>query len=213
MKISNYNVYCQNNFLKFIDISKIEFVLELGCYDGNYTKEINHIYKPKRIISIDANPLNVKTILENQKQLTNVDFYNVALWSEETELDFHVLDLNGDLGSSSFFEHPNHRSNKIKLKTSTLDKFLKINNLKKIDIILADVEGAEAKIFKNQKCLHDVRYIICEAKFNKTWKGEIFPNVQDIKQSLEPFGFKQISNNSSPCKQFGDVLWINQNLK
>lgn len=211
MKISQHNVFCNPLFTNLIDIENIDYILELGAYDGNYTKEINWLYKPKKIYSIEANPLQIDKIKINQSMLTNVELFNVALWSEETTLSFNVFDDFGDFGSSSFYEHPTLKSKKIEVKTKTLDSFVKENNISRIDIILADVEGAESNIFKNQEFLKKVKYIICEAKLDTEWKGKHFPNINNIKESLEPLGFIIIKEIYC-TPQSGELLWKNINL-
>jgi FkbM family methyltransferase len=199
------NVGIIDKFTKHINLTDIDVILELGCRDGLYTKELLNFYNPKMIYSIDCNPFVQEEIINNIKNLKNVKFYPIALSDSEGFLDFFV---HPDPGSSSLYKHPINPTVKISVKSTTLDNFCEEQKIDKIDLIMADVEGAEARIFKNQKILNTVKYIISEVKFDDDFKGKDFPNINHLKDSLEPFGFKLIETHVTPGFPFGDSLWI-----
>jgi FkbM family methyltransferase len=210
MQYSGHNVYGHNDFLKHINIESIDTILKLGAFDGSYTSEINDIYNPKKIYSIEANPDKVEIIKNNQNNLDNVDFSSILLLDVSREVDFYFISESGIL--SSIYKHPaESNTNKIKLNSITLDDFCKLKNITSIDLICADVEGSEAQIFKNQKILNTVKYIISEVKIDKLFKGELFPGIYELQQSLEPYGFLMVEYICRPGFPFGDSLWIKNN--
>ncbi len=202
-----HNVGILKTFTKHINIDEVNVLLELGARDGLYTKEFLDFYKPTILHSIDANPELTEIILNNQKDLANVKYTNIALSDTIGNVDFWV---HPDQGSSSLYKHPKDYNRKITVEATTLDKFCSDNNLTSIDLIMADVEGAEAQIFKNQEILKTVKYIITEVKFEPSWKGLEFPGIDKLEEALEPAGFKLIETLYHPSKYFGDQLWIRE---
>lgn len=55
--------------------------------------------------------------------------------------------LSRDMRSEKEWEYVKNNTEKIKVKTFSLESFLKINDIKKIDIYVSDTEGYDGKIF------------------------------------------------------------------
>lgn len=203
------NVGICEEFTKYINIKDVNVILELGARDGLYTKSYLDFYDPDSLYSIDCNPDVSSTILENIKNLEKVKFYAIALSCKKGTVDFFI---NNDChGSSSLYDHPICSTTKISVESKTLDDFCEEEGIEGIDLIIADVEGAEAQIFKDQKALKKVKYIIAEAKYDPAFKGKYFPHLSDLENSISPFGFKLVSMTyATPCRSFGDTLWIRQ---
>jgi hypothetical protein len=53
------NPYTYNGFTKHIDLQDIKIILELGAFDGLYTKEIHDFYKLDITYSTEVNPKNI----------------------------------------------------------------------------------------------------------------------------------------------------------
>lgn len=203
------NPFINQKFTKHLNFEKISCILELGTRDGLYTKLIKDFFNADRVVSIEANPFLISNIKNNQSGLEGVSLHNIALFDKIGTIDFYLHD---DGGSSSVFIHPHDRMEKIQVPCTTLDEFCKTEKIKKIDLICADIEGAEAAVFRNSEILKTCHYIITEVKFDKYFKGEYFPNITDMENSLHPLGFEMVETLVNPKVPFGDSLWINKNL-
>lgn len=203
------NPFINPKFTKHLNIEKISCVLELGVRDGFYTKSIKDCVNADTIICIEANPFLIPYIKENQDKLENVSLHNIALFDKIGYIDFY---LHEDGGSSSIFKHPHDSMKKIQVPCTTLDEFCRTEKIEKIDLICADIEGAEATVFKNSEIVKKCDYIITEVKFDEDFKGKDFPNIKDMQESLHPLGFEMIETLVRPNFPFGDSLWINKNI-
>jgi|18_taG_2_1085343.scaffolds.fasta_scaffold00973_9 FkbM family methyltransferase len=200
-----YSPFVYPSFLKHINVEDINIILELGAKDGMYTNRINEVYKPKFIYSIDANPESAQEIKKNQKKLDNVEHTAMALGPTRGNVPFYIHP-NG--GSHSFYKHPEDPTREIIVPCITLDTFCGIKNIKNIDLICADVEGAEPSIFKDQKILETTKYIITEVKFEEHFWGKDYPGIDELTDSLRPYGFHMVEILRQPGVPFGDSLWV-----
>ena len=72
------------------------------------------------------------------------------------------------------------------IKTIPLDKFLNENNIKSVDFIKIDVQGAELDIFKGgNEALKEVLKIVCEVEFIPHYKNQ--PLFGDICEFLDSY--------------------------
>lgn len=199
------NPFVHPLFSRHINKEDVKTVMELGVRDGLFTKVIQDFYDADEIICVEANPSLIETIRRNQLTCKNARLFNTALFDKKGLIEFF---LNEDGGSSSIFDHPFCPTQRIEVPCDTMDSFCQQNGIEKLDLICADVEGAEAAIFKNSEIVNNCKYIIAEVKFDEFFKGKNFPNIRDMENSLNPMGFKMVETLVRPGYPFGDSLWI-----
>ena len=86
------------------------------------------------------------------------------------------------------------------LETISLDHFLNIYNIKSLDFIKIDVQGAELDIFKGgKKILKDILKIVCEVEFIPIYKRQ--PLFGDVCNFLNDYGimFNKFLNLAGRC--------------
>lgn len=199
------NPFIHPSFLKHINNINVDVVMELGVRDGLFTKIIKDTYEATSVICVEANPFVIENIKENISGLDGVRLFNTALFDQQGNIDFF---LNEDSGSSSIYDHPFCPTQKITVPCDTMDSFCAKNNIDRLDLICADIEGAEAAVFKNSEIVKNCKYIITEVKFDDFFKGKDFPNLKKLEESLNPFGFRMIEKIVRPNYPFGDSLWL-----
>ena len=134
---------------------------------------------------------------QNLKARAGVKYYSHALGQFNETRDLFVT--NNPMCSSLY--EPNEEfislynnlevayfKSKSKLKTTTLDQFLSENQIKSVDFIKIDVQGAELEIFKGGKrALKEVLKIVCEVQFVPIYKNQ--PLFGDICRYLSDNDF------------------------
>ena len=120
--------------------------LDVGAHIGKYTiRAASKIGKNGKIISIEPNEDNFRILIQNLKlnQIKNCIPLNVAAYSNDTELELFV---GSDSAKHSIVEKLDRGSKKVKARA--LDNVLSELNIKKVDFIKIDVEGAEYDVIK-----------------------------------------------------------------
>jgi FkbM family methyltransferase len=163
---------------EFINLLKgKDLVIDVGAHIGKYT--ILAAKLSKKVIAIEPNKENF-TILERNirlNRLNNVYALNLAAFNKNSKLKLYIGDTSGQ--HSIFKKYGNYQS----VDGIKLDSLFKRLNIKKVDLIKIDVEGAEVQVLlgmleylKKRR----VKNIIIEVKPN---------NLRKIKRLFEKLGY------------------------
>jgi FkbM family methyltransferase len=157
----------EREILHLFKPSSNDVVVDVGAHVGKYTLYASKLAKKGKIIAIEPNKESFKTLIENLKlnNCKNVKAYNVATFDKKCKLKLWVTK---DEGRSSVIEK---RGNNFEIVTAfSLSRILKDNEIKKVDWMKIDVEGAEIKVLKGaEKFLRKTKNLIIEVQ-NKNEK-------------------------------------------
>ncbi|MDR2210127.1 MAG: FkbM family methyltransferase [Spirochaetaceae bacterium] len=139
-------------------------IFEVGAnfaQDADYLME-SFFLKPENIYVFEAHP----EIYEAIKKIHNFNAYNYAVFNENREMEFNINPLTHEnTGWSSLFWET---GTKIKVDAIRMDDFMNNNNIKTIDFLKIDVEGATYHVIDGfGSRLKDVKCIQLEAEHNK----------------------------------------------
>lgn len=126
-------------------------IVDIGAHIGMYTTlAAEKIGKKGKIIAIEPEIKNYNQLLKNidLNGLENITPVRVALSDHS---GYEKLYISSWSGSHSLLSNVNETSLSIKVEVKTLDKLLEELNIKKIDVIKIDTEGAELPILKGAK--------------------------------------------------------------
>ena len=126
----------QYNIKNIFEVKNDAVVFDIGAFKGDtayfFSKKCSN---KARIYAFEPDENNYKILLKikDKYKLNNVIASNILFSNSETEINFLSMYLNRPA---------------VKMKSTTIDKFVEENNIEKIDYIKMDVEGAEKNILE-----------------------------------------------------------------
>lgn len=153
---------------------------DVGSNLGSEIKFINKNFASK-IYSFEPDKKNFEYLKKNFTS-ENINLYNLALSNESANKKFYAYDVS----SQSSLYKPNIEDqfiNKVideyNIKTETLDNFIALNNIDKIDYLKIDTQGEDLKILEgaseNLK-ENKIKLIKIEISISNNWNSEIDQN-------------------------------------
>jgi FkbM family methyltransferase len=195
-----------------------KFVLiEIGACDGFHSQLICSLLRiyTNKFIMHSFEP--VKTLFASwqtwcKMHLEHINFFNKAVGNINGNVSFNVSSGKDYYGSSSLrtpavvlSSFPEMKFHKTSVESITLDTHCAQTNLKKIDFIWMDVQGAERDVFDGAKnILKKTRYIYTEFANTNDYEGQF-----NLDQLLNQLGanWKVVENYG------GDVLLKNTDIE
>lgn len=170
-------------------------VLDIGCYQGYWTRDILSIYPNAKCFLFDATDYNLTNVLPPSE---NIKFNKAVLNDCVTTVDWYDIQGSGD---SIFKENSFHYENipPVKRETNILNNYFKImdnneiyseNNVKMENILMKiDCQGAEIPILKGASNLYDkIDFIILELPFFGEYNSNV-PTFLEHIQFMDSIGF------------------------
>ena len=133
--LSFFDFFYQKRIIKFLskkNLTNIETLFDVGGHKGESINLFLSNMKVKKIISFEASPLNFRFLEKSREHYskkfnkTEIMIENIALGSENKEIDFKQFDES----SSSTLNDINEESSYFKRKFNLLDFFSKKKNIK-----------------------------------------------------------------------------------
>ena len=235
LAISFFDYFHQRKIIKFLknnNLANIEVFFDIGAHKG---ESINLFLKNlivKKIISFEASPINFEFLKKikghyiSKYPNTEILIENIGLGSENKKIFFNQFDES----SSSTFNNINKQSKYFKrkfnllnffgkkeiyksfeVKIQTLNQYMEINNLKRINFIKIDTEGYEYEILKGLK--NKIRYvdiIMFEHHYNDMIKKNY--TFTDINTFLKISSFVQIYKSKMPFRKTFEYIYQKKEL-
>jgi FkbM family methyltransferase len=139
----------------------VENVFEIGA---NFAQDADYLMEqfdlsPDKIFVFEAHP----EIFEAVKKIHKFNAYNVAVFNKNQEIEFNIYPLDYECtGWSSIFWSTGE---KIKVEAIRMDTFMEKNNIKTIDFLKIDVEGATYQVLDGfGERIKDIKCIQLEAE-------------------------------------------------
>jgi FkbM family methyltransferase len=193
------DVLTNNEYLNYdLKINENSTMLDIGGHIGSFTIQAAKIAKNGIIYTFEPFINNFKLIKKNieANNLNNVELYNAGVLDEDKTVDFFISNVNTGMHSTIPLKKFNSRI--LKVNCLSLDKFIKDNKIKTIDLIKLDCEGAEYSILYNSD-LSIVNQIILE--FHE------FPdsndNIDTLTKKLNEKRFKLVKKVRYPSDDVG----------
>ena len=144
------------------DDLEVETIVDLGAHIGTETLRLAKLYPSARVFAVEAVRKNFEILEFNTRQLSSVTAIFGAIWSSPAKLKLLKP------GGNESWRLEEVRGDEFDIKGMMLDDILVENDIREIDILKVDIEGAERELFSHS-CLtwiERVKCIIMEAPDN-----------------------------------------------
>ena len=171
--LANYTLQhtFEKEVVKFINNKKRLVIFDVGCYRGIFAKTILNLVgrKKHKFYLFDINK-KVKKYIQNLINFNNFYYNEIALSNKNGKANYNYNNFFESAGSSlsnivkndtrwnfsrrlllTFFFYKTKNFTKYKVKTMTLDNFVKKKKINSIDILKIDIEGSEYELLKGAK--------------------------------------------------------------
>ena len=160
--------------------------VEIGGYAGMTTVAIAKALGEKGIVYCFEPIPEYRKLLEKNLLVNNIENVKIFPYAVLDKKGEEVFYING--GATSFI--PQENTEKITVKTISLDTFLEEHRMEKIDLLHMDCEGSELLVLKGaEKTLRKNKVkIFCE--IHHDFLSKISQSVWDIVNYLKNLGYK-----------------------
>ena len=184
-------------------------VLDIGAYEGEWTKTFKYYYPTADVLMIEANT-------EKESILKEIGNYKIAVLgkTDDEEVNYYKC-LNGvPTGNGIYPENTDYKFEPEKRKSITLSTLLGSDD--SFDLIKMDVQGAERDIIQGSlPIMANTKFLLLELQTVQYTKGT--PRFSEMVTYLHDLGFEFVDifdlKYDRDCLIEMDCLFINRNVE
>jgi len=221
--------YHQKRIIKFIRENNINinFFFDIGSHMGTYSDLILKDFGKCKVLMFEPQIAIFKKIKIKYKYKKNIKIYNFAI-SDRSALKTIYINRHDLTSSLSVFNTKSSNYLKLKaklfgttpsgmilkktkVKTKKLSEIIRLNNIKKIDLVKIDTEGHEYRALKGiQGNIKKIRYILIEFRSDKIYLSY---NPKKIHNYLTKNNFVLKNTYKFPFTTWEDRFYFNKRFK
>lgn len=194
-------------------------IIEAGAFNGSDTIAMAKKWPKATIHAFEPVPQIYEKLVANTKEYPNIHTHNYALSNQSGSATFYVSEkptkpcIASQAGSllapkERLKYSPMQFPYTIEVPTITLDQWAEKNNIKKIDFIWLDTQGAELAILKAAPTMiKNLTAIYLEIGFYENYANQ--PSYQKIKSWLSMHNLEEVGRDFETMKKhfFGNCLF------
>jgi FkbM family methyltransferase len=177
-------------------IGEDAIVLDIGANLGYYSLVAANKAKKGMVYAFEPSPHNRKSLKENLElnQVKNITILPWAVSNESGETKFYQSGQDNS-GMSALVKPENFSGQSLKVHAISLDEWLEITPLKKIDLIKMDIEGAEFRALLGMKQLLQKYQPILFIEIDAQLLRRFDTSPSAIHSRLNTYGYKAYTIN------------------
>jgi len=206
-------------------LEDVKVALDIGSRWGEDAQRLQMLFPWAEIYAFECTPFSIELWKKDERN-KRIHLIEKAVSNYTGAISFNTNDFNlsrtvhpyGNQGANSVFkanndlpyEYGTSIQNQITVPCITIQDWAKENDIKEIDVIWIDIQGAELMAFQGMgDLLKTVKVIHTEVEFFPLYIGQpLFPEVDAF---LKSQGFEFI-NFEGHSGLFGDANYINANI-
>ncbi len=218
-----------SNFLLKKKFKKLNIMFDIGAHKGESIEYFNKYLEIDQIYSFEASPLSFNILknklpkLKSNFKNTKFNIENLAVGSNNGKKYLkHINESSSstikDINISSKYFKKKKRLlglndqnffKKLLVNQVSIDSYMKIKNIDKIDFLKIDTEGYEYEIIKGAlKNLKNIKLILFEHHYDDMIKKGY--KFSDINSFLKKNNFKQIFKKKMPFRKTFEYIYVNK---
>ena len=139
-----------------------KFCLDIGAYEGKWTREFKQIFPGCAILMLEAQVLKEPALVKIQQLYQDVEHTIALLGATESAVTFNIYET----ASSVLSEHYDTNSKNETRNLICLDKLVENSKFRQPDFIKIDTQGYELEILKGGKnTLSSAEFVLLEVSF------------------------------------------------
>jgi len=209
---------------KFKDPEQVSVIFDIGTLHCLESIEFSKKYKNAKIFAFEANPVTYLECVERTKDIDNITVINKAVNHYDGVCSFYPIDpektitpwFDGNRGASSLYKSngtydhiEKYIQQEIEVPCTRVDTFCKENNIKQIDLLWMDLQGAELIALESmgKELISTIQVIHTELEMNPIYQDQCL--FDDVDKFLRENNFYRAHGNTSV--EFGtDFVYVNK---
>ena len=169
-------------------------IVDVGAHSGLVADALDFLFRPERLWAVEPNPAHSQNLDARLGNRPHINIVKCCLGETSGEVNFNVYDF--DAASSLYSCLPGHLESlglseghsPLKVKMTTLRELLP-ENLKTLDLLKLDCQGAELAVLKGAgPRIHQIRWVYCEVSIDPIYSGS--PLFGELHAFLRSKGFE-----------------------
>jgi len=184
----NYYEFFDEKIYDDLDINNREIVFDIGANIGLWTAYILE-KGAKKVYAFEPNKVAINQLRINFKNNKNVDIVPKGVYHNHTKIPFYVDNVNSLISSVI---NSDGKVLAYEIETLTIDDVISQYDIKEIDLLKMDIEGAEFDIFDNvtKETMSKINALLIE--YHDFYFTDGTHKVDNLIIQLEDFGYEVV---------------------
>lgn len=135
-------------------------IVDVGANIGMTSIYFAHRYPDAKVIAIEAEASNFAVLARNVRPYPLIIPIHAALWSRDGEIS--VSQPDPSTGSGGEWGFVTHEGSGDKVRAITMPTLMKEMQIRSVDLLKVDIEGAEKEVFEASDWMDDIHCLMIE---------------------------------------------------